>query len=195
MSNSPKPSNSGWKIFKILIILVFAVLLVFSIYGLAVYKGWVPIPELATNILAKQKGLTETEAKNLNKIVNLDHIVQQSDNADEFSELQQLIVNGASRDDLIKFTIDNYDNISDETWRSMATQMGISDQDFVASQNILEEALNKFKQSGKISIGDSDKEVLKVIQNKYGLTKELFQKLIKSNVGFNNRKILCRKRK
>lgn len=184
MSNSQKPSNTGWKIFKIIIVLVFAVLLGLSIYGFAVYKGWVTIPELATNILAKRKGLTETEAKSLNKIVNLHHIVQQSDNAEEFSELQQLIVNGASKDDLVKFTIDNYDNISDETWQSMATQMGISDQDFVASQNILEEAINKYKQSGKISISDSDKEVLKVIQNKYGLTQELFQKLKKSNAGF-----------
>jgi len=173
-------SNSNFikKTFKIFAVVVISVILLVLFYSVSIYLGWVSVPKVVTNSIAKSKGLDKQETAIVNSIPKIYQSIKKSDNAEELKEVQNLLVDEASSSQLWKYFLDNYSKISDKTLESIRQQMKIEENDFNTAKEVFERGLKAYNTNGAFYIDESDIKILLQLQIKYGITQELIDKLL-----------------
>lgn len=155
---------------------MLGLLLIFILYISSVYIGWLPIPKFATNVISKNIGLNEKETEDLNKIVNVYQIVKKS-NPHEIKEIEKIILNGGTQEDLINYTVENYDNISEKTFNKIGKQFEMDSIDIKTGKKILDQIVKDYN-SKNFSKIDTKLDTLKQLKQKYNLDYDVILKFL-----------------
>jgi len=149
---------------KVLGLIIISVIIITLGFIGGVYLGWFPIPKFVINQVAHVKGLSDKEADQMYKAVNVYQILKKS-NSQEINDLQKMIIN--NKIDSAK--ISNISSkISDETLQKIGDQLEMTPNDFTKVKELI-------RSNG---ITDAQLDTLKYIENKYGLSDSLVMKLI-----------------
>lgn len=146
---------------KVLIIISVIILTIFLYIG-SIYFGYLPIPKFAINLVVKDKNLSDDEKDKLYQLSKVYQILKKDNNA-ELNELQNIIINGSSTEDIEKFIKDNHANISDKTYDKIFNELELE----ISDSDSIKKILGNY--SKNLYITDEDKEFLFSLKDKYGL--------------------------
>lgn len=162
------------KVFKIIIFIMLIALISILGYGGGMYFGYFPIPNFVSNQAAKRLGMNEQESILFNKVANLNTVLLNSENKDEYIEFRRILTSQGEEKHLEQFVIKNYKNLTKDTKEKLRKHFGIEHEDFKRIEENLDYAMIHHKDNGKIEMKD-DKEIDKLKQ-KYGFTESFLNK-------------------
>ena len=171
MPDNQKRSTAG----KIVIIILIATALIITAaiaYGAALLNGRVPVPRGALNIIASRADIPYEEREMMNKVLDVYEIIRTSEAGNDMKTLRKMVMDGTSREEAAEQLIRSYTLLSVEDMEEIRRIMEIEPEDFNQGRFILEAGMENYSRTGEFTLSDGDKERLKALAEKYGLTEE-----------------------
>jgi flagellar motor component MotA len=156
---------------KTFLIIIACLILSLFLYVGSIYLGYLPIPKFVINNIEKSKNLSSNEIDDMYKISKIYQILKKS-NSKELKELEKIVINGGTTDEILQFGINNYNKISDETFNNITLELDIDSTDSKLIKDVLSKPIS--------TINESELDTLKILQNKYNLSDSLIIKLFSS---------------
>ena len=152
--------------------LVFGSFLIAGLtYSGTLYMGWLPVPRLITDEVAKLKHMTPQQADTLHKVAELYHVLKTSPEESILAKAEKMFRDGIRAPEAwMKFGAENYAKISSATLQKAKTELEISDQDYDNLKGLWERQLKAFNDSGKIQVTEAEKATLKKFDDEYQIS-------------------------
>jgi hypothetical protein len=160
---------------KKILLAILILLILLTGYLLGIYMGHFPAPKLITNQIAKKMDMSEQEAETLNKVVNLNQVLLQSDNKQEYKHFRKIITSESEQNELVNFIVTDYEKLTDDTKESIRQQLEIDEADFDTLIESLEIAIDNYEKHAVFKT-DNEESINEII-NKYGLDEDFLNKL------------------
>ncbi len=162
-------------ILKKILLAILIFILLFAGYGAGIYLGYFPVPKLITNQIAKKLEMTQEQAETLNKVINLNQVLLRSENKEEYQRFRSIIATNPGQKELIKFIVDDYEKLTEDTKMKIKKHLEIEKDDFMLIEQNLEYAIHRYEENKNIKMRDKEK-VQKIIM-KAGITDDFINKL------------------
>ncbi len=157
----------------IVILIAFALIITAAVaYGAALLNGRVPVPQGALNIIASRADMPYEEKEMMNKALDVYEIIRTSEAGNDMKKLRKMVMSGTSQEEAAEQLIRSYSLLNGEDMEEIRRVMEIEPEDFSQGRSILEAGMEDYSRTGEFTLSDGDKEKLKALGEKYGLTEE-----------------------
>lgn len=164
---------------KVIKVLLLALVLLAVAAGLAVggiYMGWFPVPEPLIESVAKAQGLSDHEAGEMARIVNLYRVVKTTTEAQIMENAIKMAQKETTESEWKTYVVESWPQISEGTLERIRTQLQIEEPDFQAVTAMLDARIAAAAaQPESLEFTRADLQKLKDLDAKYGFS-ELFRK-------------------
>jgi hypothetical protein len=160
-----------------------ALVLCLAVWAGVVWAGWLPVPRIATDLVAQWKGMTPAEAADLNTAVNVYQVLKRTPEAPYVDRAVGLMAQrgNESKDKWVNLAKEAWPAVTPDTLAKVRDQLGIDQKDFDEVKAIVDRQMTLVEKTGEFDLTAAESERL----NKFAVDYHLVEMLVKYAVNKN----------